>query len=110
MATLVSRRIRVVCQMALIDGPFATLRTRTGAVHQDLTETGHLLQGVLAAAREDEPVAVCGELDGDSAAYAGARVQLDVSTGSTLANNNVVLEEAKAGRVSRVSTVPPTAP
>jgi len=44
------------------------------------------------------------------AAYAGARVQLDVSTGSTLANNNVVLEEAKAGRVSRVSSAPPTAP
>ena len=44
------------------------------------------------------------------AAYAGARVQLDVSTGSTLANNNVEFEEAKSGRVSRVSTVPPTAP
>jgi len=44
------------------------------------------------------------------AAYAGARVQLDVSTGSTLANNNVVLEEAKAGKVSRVSSAPPTAP
>lgn len=43
------------------------------------------------------------------AAYAGARVQLDVSTGSTLANNNVILDEAKSGRVSRVST-PPTAP
>ena len=44
------------------------------------------------------------------AAYAGARVQLDVSTGSTLSNNNVVLDEAKSGRVSRVSTPPPTAP
>lgn len=44
------------------------------------------------------------------AAYAGARVQLDVSTGSTLANNNVILDEAKSGRVSRVSTAPPTAP
>ncbi len=44
------------------------------------------------------------------ATYAGARVQLDVSTGATLANNNVVLDEAKSGRVSRVSTAPPTAP
>jgi outer membrane protein TolC len=44
------------------------------------------------------------------AAYAGARVQLDVSTGATLANNNVILDEAKAGRVSRVSSAPPTAP
>ncbi len=44
------------------------------------------------------------------ATYAGARVQLDVSTGSTLANNNVILDEAKSGRVSRVSTAPPTAP
>ena len=44
------------------------------------------------------------------AAYAGARVQLDVSTGATLTNNNVVLEEAKSGRVSRVSSAPPTAP
>ena len=41
------------------------------------------------------------------ATYAGARVQLDVSTGSTLVNNNVVLEEAKSGRVSRVSSAPP---
>ena len=44
------------------------------------------------------------------ATYAGARVQLDVSTGSTLANNNVVLDEARSGRVSRVSSPPPTAP
>ena len=44
------------------------------------------------------------------ATYAGARVQLDVSTGSTLVNNNVVLEEAKSGRVSRASTPPPPAP
>ncbi len=44
------------------------------------------------------------------AAYAGARVQLDVSTGSTLANNNVIIDEAKSGRVSRVSSAPPTAP
>ncbi len=44
------------------------------------------------------------------ATYAGARVQLDVSTGSTLANNNVVLDEARSGRVSRVSSTPPTAP
>ncbi len=44
------------------------------------------------------------------ATYAGARVQLDVSTGATLANNNVMLDEARSGRVSRVSTAPPTAP
>jgi outer membrane protein len=44
------------------------------------------------------------------ATYAGARVQLDVSTGSTLSNNNVVLDEAKSGRVSRVSSAPPTVP
>ncbi len=44
------------------------------------------------------------------ATYAGARVQLDVSTGSTLANNNVMFDEARSGRVSRVSTAPPTAP
>ncbi len=44
------------------------------------------------------------------ATYAGARVQLDVSTGSTLANNNVILDEARSGRVSRVSSPPPTAP
>ena len=44
------------------------------------------------------------------ATYAGARVQLDVSTGSTLANNNVIFDEAKSGRVSRVSSAPPTAP
>lgn len=44
------------------------------------------------------------------ATYAGARVQLDVATGATLANNNVVLEEAKSGHVSRVSSAPPTAP
>ncbi len=44
------------------------------------------------------------------ATYAGARVQLDVSTGSTLANNSVILDEAKSGRVSRVSSAPPIAP
>ena len=32
------------------------------------------------------------------ATYAGARVQLDVATGLTLANNNVEIDEAKAGR------------
>ena len=44
------------------------------------------------------------------ATYAGARVQLDVATGSTLANNNVEFDEAKAGHVSRVSSPPPTVP
>ena len=44
------------------------------------------------------------------AAYAGARVQLDVATGSTLGNNNVEFDEAKAGHVSRAPTVPPAVP
>ena len=45
------------------------------------------------------------------ATYAGARVQLDVATGSTLANNNVEFDEAKSGRVSKApSTPPPVAP
>jgi outer membrane protein TolC len=45
------------------------------------------------------------------ATYAGARVQLDVATGSTLANNNVEFDEAKTGHVSRApSTLPPVAP
>ncbi len=41
------------------------------------------------------------------ATYAGARVQLDVATGSTLANNNVEFDEAKSGHVSRAPTPPP---
>jgi outer membrane protein len=41
------------------------------------------------------------------ATYAGARVQLDVATGSTLANNNVEFNEAKAGLVSRAPSTPP---
>jgi len=41
------------------------------------------------------------------ATYAGARVQLDVATGSTLANNNVEFEEAKSGRVARAPSTPP---
>src|SRR6202163_293948 len=44
------------------------------------------------------------------ATYAGARVQLDVATGSTLAENNVEFEEAKAGHVSRVPSTPPAVP
>ncbi len=44
------------------------------------------------------------------ATYAGARVQLDVATGSTLASNNVEFDEAKAGHVSRVSSPPPAVP
>jgi outer membrane protein TolC len=41
------------------------------------------------------------------ATYAGARVQLDVATGSTLADNNVEFDEAKTGRVSRAPSTPP---
>jgi outer membrane protein TolC len=42
------------------------------------------------------------------AAYALARVQLDWATGMTLQKNNVVLDEAKAGRVSRApDAIPP---
>jgi outer membrane protein len=41
------------------------------------------------------------------ATYAGARVQLDVATGMTLANNNVEIDEAKAGHVSRAPNPPP---
>ena len=41
------------------------------------------------------------------ATYAGARVQLDVATGSTLANNNVVFDEAKSGHVSKAPSTPP---
>ena len=41
------------------------------------------------------------------ATYAGARVQLDVATGSTLANNNVEFDEAKAGHVSKAPSAPP---
>jgi outer membrane protein TolC len=35
------------------------------------------------------------------AAYAAARVQIDVATGATLQNNNVEFEEAKSGHVAR---------
>lgn len=38
------------------------------------------------------------------AAYAAARVQLDVAAGMTLQNNNVEFDEAKAGRVSRAAS------
>lgn len=41
------------------------------------------------------------------ATYAGARVQLDVATGSTLASNNVEFDEAKAGHVSKAPSTPP---
>ena len=41
------------------------------------------------------------------ATYAGARVQLDVATGMTLANNSVELDEAKSGHVSRAPSTPP---
>ena len=44
------------------------------------------------------------------ATYAGARVQLDVATGSTLAENNVEFEEAKTGHVTRVPSSPPAVP
>jgi outer membrane protein TolC len=35
------------------------------------------------------------------AAYAAARVQIDLATGMTLQNNNVEFDEAKAGHVAR---------
>ena len=38
------------------------------------------------------------------ATYAGARVQLDVATGSTLANNNVEFDEAKSATSRRLQT------
>jgi outer membrane protein TolC len=41
------------------------------------------------------------------ATYAGARVQLDVATGSTLASNNVEFDEAKSGHVARAPSTPP---
>ena len=41
------------------------------------------------------------------AAYAAARVQLDVATGATLPNNNVQFEEAKSGRVSAAPSALP---
>jgi outer membrane protein len=41
------------------------------------------------------------------ATYAGARVQLDVATGSTLDGNNVEIDEAKSGRVARAPNPPP---
>jgi len=44
------------------------------------------------------------------AAYAGARVQLNVATGSTLAENNVEFQEAKTGHVSRAPNTPPPVP
>ena len=44
------------------------------------------------------------------ATYAGARVQLDVATGSTLANNNVEFDEAKTGQVSRTPSTLPAVP
>lgn len=40
-------------------------------------------------------------------AYVGARNGLDVATGQVLQNNSVEFDEAKAGRVSRVSTPAP---
>jgi outer membrane protein len=45
------------------------------------------------------------------AAYATARVQLDVASGATLQNNSVEFDEAKSGRVARgPSPLPATAP
>ncbi|MEQ1947053.1 MAG: TolC family protein [Bryobacteraceae bacterium] len=43
------------------------------------------------------------------AAYMAARVQLDVATGTTLQRNSVEFDEAKSGRVSRVSAPAPDA-
>lgn len=42
------------------------------------------------------------------AAYAAARVQIDLATGMTLQNNNVESDEAKTGRVSRPASTLPT--
>jgi outer membrane protein len=44
------------------------------------------------------------------ASYATARVQLDVAAGTTLQNNNVEFDEAKAGHVSRAPSTPPAIP
>ena len=42
------------------------------------------------------------------AAYARARTQLDVATGQTLPSNNILLDEARRGSVSRPpSAIPP---
>jgi len=41
------------------------------------------------------------------AAYASARVQMDIATGTTLSNNNVEFAEAKAGHVSSAPSTPP---
>jgi outer membrane protein len=41
------------------------------------------------------------------AAYAAARVQIDLATGMTLQNNNVELDEAKTGHVSRPASALP---
>jgi outer membrane protein TolC len=40
--------------------------------------------------------------------YARARVQLDFATGRTLEANNIVMDEAKRGQVSRPPATPPT--
>jgi outer membrane protein TolC len=52
-----------------------------------------LVQRDLANARQTEVTALT--------AYAQAKVQLDVATGTLLDHNNITLDEAKSGRVSR---------
>jgi hypothetical protein len=42
--------------------------------------------------------------------YTHARVQLDQALGTTLEANGISLEEAKAGRVARPSTLPANLP
>jgi hypothetical protein len=43
-------------------------------------------------------------------AYSNARVSLDQILGTTLKTNNVSIEEAKSGRVTRTSALPATLP
>jgi outer membrane protein len=52
-----------------------------------------LVQRDLANARQAEVAALT--------AYAQAKVQLDVATGTLLEHNNIILDEAKGGRISR---------
>ena len=44
------------------------------------------------------------------ASYSQARILLDQTLGTTLKNNNVSIEEAQSGQVTRTSTLPATLP
>jgi outer membrane protein TolC len=59
-------------------------------------------QSALATAQSAEVAALV--------AYSNARVSLDQILGTTLKTNNVSIEEAKSGRVSRASALPATLP